>query len=59
MRFFHLNFLNVGGIFAKKIYNACAIFRQFFDVENGGRSQQQSVLGQLVSGKRQSCPKES
>ena len=35
-------------ILAQKIYNACAIFREFSDVENGEQSQQPSVLGQLV-----------
>ena len=56
--FFHLNFL-----IAQKIYNAHAIFRQFSDVKNGGRSQQPSVLCQLVTGESQrtgiSCLKES
>ena len=37
--FFHLNFLNVPGILAPKIYDAGAIFCQFFDIENGGQSQ--------------------
>ena len=61
--FFHLNFLIARGIFAQKIYNAHAIFRQFSDVKNGGRSQQPSVLCQLVTGESQrtgiSCLKES
>ena len=36
MRFYHLNFLNVQGILAQKIYNVHAIFCQFSDVKNGG-----------------------
>ena len=36
MCFFQLNFLNVQGILAQKIYNACAIFHQFSDAKNGG-----------------------
>ena len=36
MRFYHLNFLNVQGILAQKIYNVRAIFCQFSDVKNGG-----------------------
>ena len=40
-----------------------ANFRQFSDLKNRGRSQQRSVLGQLVIGELQrtgiSCPKES
>ena len=63
MRFFHLNFLNARGILAQKIYNAHAIFRQFSDVKNGGRSQQPSVFCQLVTGESQCteirCPMES
>ena len=63
MRFFHLNFLNAQGILAQKIYNKHAIFRQFSDVKNGVRSQQPSVLCQLVTCKSQrtgiSCPKEN
>ena len=51
------------GILTQKIYNAPAIFRQFSDVKNGGRSQQPSILCQLVTGEFQrtriSCPKES
>ena len=50
MRFFDLNFLNVQGILAQKIYNAHIIF-------------QPSALDQLVTGEPQptriSCPKES
>ena len=63
MRFFHVNFLNAKGILAQKIYNACAISRQFSDVKNGGQSQQPSVLGQMVTGEPHrtgiSRPKES
>ena len=47
--FFHLNFLNAQGILAQKIYNVHAIFCQFSDVINGKRSQQPSVLCQLVT----------
>ena len=63
MHFFHQNFLNARGILAQKTYNAHAIFCQFSDVKNGGRSQQPSVLGQLVTGEPQRTrirhPKES
>ena len=63
MHFFHLNYLNAQGILAQKIYSARAIFHQFSDVKNGGRSQQPSVLGQLVTSEPQytgiSHPKES
>ena len=41
------------GILAPKIYDAGAIFCQFSDIENGGQSQQPSILGQLVSGEPQ------
>ena len=47
--FFLLNFLNVQGILAQKIYNAHITFCQFSDVINGGRSQQTSILCQLVT----------
>ena len=48
MRFFHVKFLNAPGSLAQKnIYNACAIFRQFSDVQNGGRSQQPNVVGDI------------
>ena len=61
--FFHLNFLNVRGILAQKIYDAHAIFHHFSDVKNGGQSQQPRVLCQLVNDESQrtgiSCPKES
>ena len=53
MRFFHLNFLNTRGFLAQKLYVVHAIFRHFSDVKNGGRSQQSSVLGQLVTGELQ------
>ena len=60
---FHLNFLNVQGILAQKLYDANTIFRQFSDIKNGGWSQQPSVLGQIVTGEPQhtgiSWPKES
>ena len=63
MHFFHLTFLNAQGILAQKIYNAHAIFCQFSDFKNWGRSQQPSVLGQLITGEPQrigiSHPKES
>ena len=63
MRFLHLNFLNVRGTLAQKIYNVNAIFRRFSDVIDRGQSQQRSVLCQLVTGEFQgtgiSCPKES
>ena len=63
MRFYHLNFLNVQGILAQKIYNVHAIFCQFSDVKNGGWSQQPHALCQLVTSESQhtgiSCPKES
>ena len=63
MRFFLLNFLNARGILTQKIDNAQDIFRQFFDVISGGRSQQPSILCQLVTGQFLrtgiSCPKES
>ena len=63
MHFFDLNFLNVQGILAQKIYNAHAIFREFSSIKNGGRSQQLSALDQLVTGEPQptriSCLKES
>ena len=36
MRFFDLNFLNVNGILAQKIYNAHTIFRQFSSIKNEG-----------------------
>ena len=36
--FFHLNFLNVQDILAKKMYNVHAIFHQFSDVKNRGQS---------------------
>ena len=49
--------------FNPKTLNAHAIFRRFFDFKNMGRSQQPSVLGQLVTGEFQrtgiSCHKES
>ena len=61
--FFHLNFLNVQGILAQKIYDAHAIFHHFSDVKNGGQSQQPSILCQLISGEPQHTkicrPKES
>ena len=63
MRFFHLNFLNAWGIFAQKIYNAHAIFCQFSDFKDGARSEELSVLCQLVTGESQrteiTCPKAS
>ena len=63
MRFFHLNFLNVQGILAQKIYNAHAIFCQFSVTKDGEWSQQPSILCQLVTSESQctgiSCPKES
>ena len=63
MRFFDINFLNVQGILAQKIYNAHTIFRQFSSIKNERRSQQPRALGQLVTGEPQptriSCPKES
>ena len=63
MRFLHLNFLNVRGTLAQKIYNVNAIFRRFSGVIDRGQSQQRSVLCQLVTGESQgtgiSCPKES
>ena len=40
-------------ILAQKIYNRPAIFFQFSDFKDGGRSQMPSVLGQLVSGEPQ------
>ena len=61
--FFYLNFLNVQGILAQKIYNAHTIFREFSSIKNEERSQQLSALDQLVTGEAQptriSCPKES
>ena len=45
--------------FSPKNYNARTILRQFSDVNNEGRSQQASVLGQLVSGEPQHRSKES
>ena len=63
MRLSYLNFLNARGILAQNIYNMDAIFRQFSDVENERRSQQPSVLCQLVTSESQrteiSCPKVS
>ena len=63
MRFFNLNFLNARGILAQKIYSAHAIFCQISDAKNGGRSQQLSILCQLVTNESQctgiSCTKES
>ena len=63
MCFFDLNFLNVQGILAQKIYNAHTIFREFSSIKNEGWSQQPSTLDQLVTGEPQptriSCPKES
>ena len=63
MCFFHLNFLNVQGILAQKVYDANTIFRQFSDIKDEGWSQQPSVLGQMVTGEPQhpgiSWPKES
>ena len=60
MHFFQLNFPNVWGILAQKMYNAHAIFH---DAKNVGQSQQPSILGQLVTGEPQhsgiSHPKES
>ena len=57
MHFFHL------GILAQGIYNAHTMFHQFSDITNGGKSQQPSVLSQLVTSESQhpglSCPKES
>ena len=50
MHFFTKMFLNVRGISAQKIYNMQAIFGQFSDVINRARSQQPSVLCQLVTG---------
>ena len=35
MCFFHLKFLNVGGILAQKIYDVHAIFRQFSYIKKG------------------------
>ena len=34
--FFNLNFLNVQGVLAQKIYNAHALFCQFSDIKNRG-----------------------
>ena len=63
MHFFDINFLNIQGILAQKIYNAHTIFRQFSNIKNERRSQQPSALGQLVTGESQptriSCPKKS
>ena len=63
MHYFHLNFLNARGTLAQKIYNAYAIFYQFSKVKNGGRSQQASILCQLITDESQSiqisCSKES
>ena len=63
MHFFQLKYLNVRGILAQKFYNSHTIFLQFSDVKNGGRSQQPSILCQLVTDKSQgigiSCSKES
>ena len=53
MHFFHLNFLNVRGIFAQKIYNVHTIFCQFSDIKSRGQSQQSSILSQLVTGEPQ------
>ena len=50
MRFFHLNFLNARGILVQGVYNAYTMFHQFSEIKNGGRSQQTSVLSQLVNG---------
>ena len=50
MRFFDINFLNVQGILAQKIYNAHTIFCEFSSIKNEGRSQQPSALDQLVTG---------
>ena len=53
----------MGGILAQNIYNAQAIFCQFFNVINKRQSQQPSTLCQLVTGESQhtgiSCPKEN
>ena len=61
--FFSPKFSNARGILAQKIYNVCAIFCQFSNVKNGGRSQQPSILGQMVTGEPYctgiSFPKES
>ena len=63
MCFFHLNFINVQGTLAQKLYNVHAIFHQFSENINRGWSQQPSILCQLVTGESQrtgiSCPKES
>ena len=63
MGFFQLNFLNAVGSLVQKIHNARAIFLQFSDIKNGGRSKQSSVDSQLVTGEPQrtgiSRPKES
>ena len=61
--FFRQNFLIARGILVQKIITRGAIFCQSYDVKNGGRSQQPSVLGQLVTAEPQrsgiSRPKES
>ena len=61
--FFHLNFTNLQGILAQKIYDMCTIFCHFSDIKNAKWSQQPSILGQLVSSEPQhteiSYPKES
>ena len=63
MLFFYMNLLNMQVVLSQKIYNAQVIVRQFFDVKNGVRSQQPSVLCQLVTSESQrtgiSCPKEN
>ena len=63
MLFFHLRFLNVRGILAQNMYNACTIFCQFSNVKNGGQSPQPSIFGQLVTSDPErigiSCAKES
>ena len=60
--FFHLDFHEVR-VLARRIYNACAIFRQSSDVKSGERSQQPSVFGWLLTGGHQctvtSRPEES
>ena len=49
---FHLNFTNLQGILAQKIYMR-TIFCQFSDIKNAKRSQQPSILIQLVSSEPQ------
>ena len=48
MCIFHLNFLNVWGILAQKIYNECAIFYSILWHSRMEQSQPPSLLGQLI-----------